>query len=221
MTSPMVDEISGLNRFHSLWQRCLVEGAADSSAAIHQRLVNGYNEPLRRYHTLAHIDHCLSMFDHCKSLASNPDALEIAVWFHDVIFEPGKSDNEARSAELYEELSAGVQADEFRALVGRLIMATLHNECSLDDNDAGYMVDIDLSSFGLPWKDFLRDSRRLREESVQLSDADYFRKQGEFRSCLLARPRFYQTDFFRQRYEQQARDNLAKYFEQLSKLPRT
>jgi predicted metal-dependent HD superfamily phosphohydrolase len=213
MTSPAVDEISGLNRFQSLWQRCLVEGAADSSAAIHQRLVNGYNEPLRRYHTLAHIDHCLSMFDQCKSLATNPDALEIAVWFHDVIFEPGKSDNEALSAELYEELSEGVHADEFRALVGRLIMATLHNERSLDDSDAGYMVDIYLSSFGLPWEDFLRDSRRLREESVQLDDAEYHRKQGEFRSCLLARPHFYQTDFFRQRYEQQARDNLAKYFE--------
>jgi len=211
MTSPVVDEISGLNRFQSLWRRCLVEGAADASAAIHQRLVNGYNEPQRRYHTLAHIDHCLSMFDQCKSLATNPDALEIAIWFHDAIFEPGKSDNEARSKKLYEELSAGVQADEFRALVGRLIMATLHNERSLDDNDAGFMVDIDLSSFGLPWEDFLRDSQHLREESTQLSDADYYRKQGEFRACLLARPRFYQTDFFSQRYEQQAHDNLKKY----------
>jgi len=213
MTSPAVEEISGLNRFQSLWQRCLIEGAADASAEIHQRLVDSYNESQRRYHTLAHIDHCLSMFDQCKSLASNPDALEIAVWFHDAIFEPGKSDNEALSAKLYEELSAGVHTDEFRALVGRMIMATLHNGLSLDDSDAGYMVDIDLSSFGLPWEEFLRDSRHLREESAELSDADYFQKQGAFRSCLLARPHFYQTDFFRRHYEQQARDNLAKYFD--------
>ena len=73
------------------------------------------------------------------------------------------------------------------------------------------MVDIDLSSFGLPWEDFLRDSQHLREESTQISDADYYRKQGEFRACLLARPRFYQTYFFSQRYEQQAHDNLDKY----------
>jgi len=216
MTSPAVEEISGLNRFQSLWQRCLIEGAADASAEIHQRLVDSYNESQRRYHTLGHIDHCLSMFDQCKSLAINPDALEIAVWFHDAIFEPGKSDNEALSAELYDEFSAGVHADEFRALVGRMIMATLHNGLSLDDSDAGYMVDIDLSSFGLPWEDFLRDSRHLREESAELSDADYFQKQGAFRSCLLARPHFYQTDFFRRHYEQQARDNLAKYVDQLS-----
>ena len=212
MTSPVVEEISGLGRFQSLWQRCLIEGATDASADIHQRLVDGYNEPQRRYHTLDHIDHCLSMFDQCKSLAINPDALEIAVWFHDAILVPGKPDNEALSAQLYRDLSADVHGDEFRDLVSRLIMATLHDGSSLEDPDAGYMVDIDLSSFGLPWEDFLRDSQHLREESAELSDADYSEKQSSFRSCLVARPHFYQTDFFRRQYEQQARDNLAKYF---------
>ncbi|RLA03140.1 MAG: hypothetical protein DRQ54_11175, partial [Gammaproteobacteria bacterium] len=127
MTSPAVQRISGLNRFQSLWQRCLNAGATDTSAAIHQRLIDAYNEPQRHYHTLAHIDHCLALFDQCKSLAANPDALEIAVWFHDVIFEPGKHDNEALSARLYAELSVGVHENEFRELVGRLIMATLHD----------------------------------------------------------------------------------------------
>jgi predicted metal-dependent HD superfamily phosphohydrolase len=215
MTSPAVEALCGLNRFQSLWQRCLKEGATDTSAAIHQRLVNAYNEPQRHYHTLAHIGHCLSIFDQCKSLVSNPDALEIAVWFHDVIFEPGKPDNEALSAELYQAVSAQAHDIEFRELVGRLIMATLHDGCSLDDSDAGYMVDIDLSSFGLPWKDFLRDSQNLRKESAHLSDAEYYRKQGDFQTCLLARPRFYLTDFFCQRYERQARDNLTRHFAQV------
>jgi len=215
MTLPAVEEICGLNRFQSLWQRCLNEGAADASAAIHQRMVNAYNEPQRHYHTLVHIDHCLSIFDQCKSLATNPDALEIAVWFHDVIFEPGKPDNEARSAELYQALSAQAHNTEFRELVGRLIMATLHDGRSLDDSDAGYMVDIDLSSFGLPWEDFWRDSQHLRKESADLSDAEYYRRQGDFQTCLLAKPRFYLTDYFCQRYEQQARDNLTRYFAQV------
>ena len=218
MTSPAVENISRPDRFQSLWQRCLIAGATDASAVIHQRLVDAYNEPQRHYHTLDHIDHCLSKFDQCKSLASNPDALEIAVWFHDVIFEPGKVDNEARSAELYRELSAGVHDTEFRDLVGRLIMATLHDGGSLDDSDAGYMVDIDLSSFGLPWEDFFLDSQRLRKECTHLSDAEYYRRQGEFQSSLAARPRFYCTDFFYQRYEQQARDNLSRYFAQVDEL---
>ena len=212
MNSPAVEDICGLNRFQSLWQRNLNEGATDTSATIHQRLVRAYDEPPRHYHTLTHIAHCLSEFDQCKSLTTHPDALEIAIWFHDVIFEPGKTDNEARSAGLYQALSAEAHATDFRELVDKLIMATLHADCSLDNNDAGYMVDIDLSSFGLPWEDFLRDSQHLREESAHLNDAEYYQKQGDFRSCLFARPQFYLTDFFCHRYEQQARDNLTRYF---------
>ncbi len=204
-----------LNRFQSLWKRCLVGGAQDTSTEIHQRLINGYNEPQRRYHTFAHIKHCLSMFDQCKSLTSNPDALEIAIWFHDAIFVPGNSDNEALSSDFYRELSAGAHTEEFRELAGTLIMATLHEGRSMENSDARYMVDIDLSSFGLPWENFLADSRLLREEHAEFSDADYYRKQAAFRTCLLGQPHFYQTDFFRRHYEQQARENLEKYSAQL------
>ncbi len=218
MSLPAAEDICGLGRFQSLWQRCLADGAPDNSAAIHQQLVSAYNESQRRYHKLAHIEHCLKMFDQCKSLAGNPDALEIAVWFHDAIFEPGRRDNEALSAELYQDLSAGIHEPEMRQLVGRLIMATLHDGSSLDDSDACYMVDIDLSSFGFSWDEFLLDSQHLREENPQLSDADYYRIQKEFQSGLLLRPRFFYSDFFYQRYEQQARDNLARYFEQIRDL---
>ena len=214
MSSPTAGDSCELNRFQALWRRCLSDGAADSSAEIHQRLTNAYSEPQRHYHTLFHIEHCLSLFDQCKSLVENPDALELAIWFHDVIFEPGKPDNEARSAELYQSLSAAVHRADFRALVGRLIIATLHDGGSLEDSDAGYMVDIDLSSFGLPWEDFLRDTQDLRNECSHLNDAEYYQRQGDFRASLLSRPRFYLTDYFYQRFEQQARDNLSRYFAQ-------
>lgn len=213
MSPAAVGAIRGPDRFRALWQRCLVEGAPDNSEKIHQRLVEGYDEPQRHYHTLAHIEQCMAMFDQCKSLASNPDALELAVWFHDVIFEPGRPDNEARSAELYLDFSAGVHDEATRGLVTRLIMATLHDGSSLEDSDAAFMVDIDLSSFGLSWEEFLRDSQNLRLESADLSDAEYFRRKTNFQNCLLAKEHFYQSDFFAKRLESQARANLARYFE--------
>lgn len=218
MSSPASEEICGLSRFQSLWQRCLLDGAADDSAAIHQRLVAAYSEPQRRYHTLAHIAHCLTQFDQCESLASNADALEIAVWFHDVIFEPGRHDNEALSVELYQALSESTHSTEIRQLIHRLIMATLHDGSSLDDSDASYMVDIDLSSFGLDWDDFLLDSQHLREENPHLGDTDYYQNQIKFHSSLLARPRFFLSDYFFQRYEQKARDNVSRYLEKIRAL---
>jgi predicted metal-dependent HD superfamily phosphohydrolase len=211
----MTATLTGLRRFQALWQRNMIAGAADDSRAIHRRLLDAYSEAHRHYHSLDHIEHCLAMFDQCRHLVRRPDALELAIWFHDIILQPGRHDNEARSADYYVELSDGVHPDETRQRVHGLIMATLHNGETIDDEDAIYMVDIDLSSFGLPWQDFLRDSRAIRAENPQLSDSQYFFNQTGFQRSLLARPRFFQSDFFYQRLEKQARDNLARYFDHI------
>jgi len=213
--APGAEDITGFTRFQSLWQRNLTETAIDDSQAIYQRLLAGYHQPQRHYHTLDHIKHCLAMFEDCKALVHEPDSLEMAIWFHDVILESGRRDNEARSADLYLELSKGVQRDETRQLVKRLIMATLHDGDSLEDADCIYMVDIDLSSFGLSWDGFLGDSQDIRAENPHLCDQDYQLNQSGFQRSLLARPRFFLSDFFFDRFEKQARDNLARYFEYL------
>lgn len=211
MPADAAPDLSNPGRFRALWQRCLLDGARDQSAAIHQRLLDGYREPGRFYHTLDHIEHCIATFDDCRSLVDDPDALELAIWFHDVIYEPGKPDNEARSAQLYLQLSDGVHDDATRGLVDRLIMATLHLGCSLPDREAAYMVDIDLSSFGLPWDEFLRDSENLRREATHLDDAQYHDKAKAFHQSLRARARFYYTDFFADRYEARAHQNIERY----------
>jgi predicted metal-dependent HD superfamily phosphohydrolase len=206
----------GSDRFRELWQRCLGESARDDSQAIHQRLLGGYNEPGRYYHTFEHIRHCLAMFDTCRSEIDEPDAVELAIWFHDVIFEPGNPDNEALSAGLYAELSDGAHTQETRQRVNRLIMATLHDGDALHDDDARYMVDIDLSSFGLPWEAFLRDSENLRREAGDLSDEEFYNKAIGFHDYLQSRDRFFQTDFFATRFEDQARANIARYIDHVS-----
>lgn len=215
MPQPAAADISGIDRFRALWQRCLLAGAPDDSTAIHQRLIDGYNESQRHYHDLEHIEHCLRMFDACRPKLEQPDAVELSVWFHDVVFEPGRCDNERLSADLYLQYTENVHSPEMRALVDRLIMSTLHNGDALTDADAAYMIDIDLSSFGLPWSEFLRDSDDLRLENSSLSDAEYYEKSTGFQNCLLARDRFFRTDFFAERYETRARENLAKYFDEL------
>ncbi len=203
------------DRFQALWRRNLVAGAVDDSAAIHRRLLDAYREPQRFYHTLEHIEHCLGMFELCKPELEQPDAVELAIWFHDAVYVAGAPDNEARSAELYRRLADGVHAEPLVALVVRLIMATLHDGDSLDDTDADYMVDIDLSSFGLDWDAFLRDSKNLRRERPAVSDEDFYRNQGDFQKLLLARERFFHSRFFQQRFEQRARANLSRYFDHL------
>ncbi len=215
MTTAGPGRIDGLDRFRALWQRCLIAGANDAGEQIHQRLTDAYNEPQRHYHTLAHIRHCLQQLDLCRTQLDNPDAVEISIWFHDAIYQPGKPENEKRSAQLYRELTDSVHETEFCQQVDEMIIATTHAGESPGRADSLYMVDIDLSSFGLPWDGFIQDGRKLRLECPQLSDEEYYPRQVKFQKSLLARERFYQTEYFYQLYEAQARNNLARYFEHL------
>jgi predicted metal-dependent HD superfamily phosphohydrolase len=205
-----------VDRFQSLWRRCSPGQAVDTSAAIHQQLIDSYNEPHRVYHTLNHIEHCLAHFDKINHDLESPDAVELSIWFHDAIYKPGATDNEQLSADLFMEISQGQLDDSLRKTVYQHIMATLHDGRTIESNDTKFMVDIDLSSFALPWAEFSRDSNNLRVEMKSLSDEDYYRKQSRFQKNLMNQPRFFKSDYFYEKYEDQARQNLAEYFKILS-----
>ena len=59
-----------------------------------------YDAPGRHYHNLRHIRHCLAELDAAKSLAKDPTSVELAIWFHDAVYDPQCHDNEERSAQL-------------------------------------------------------------------------------------------------------------------------
>ncbi len=199
--------------FQALWQRCLPEGVADDkSIDIYRRLIQAYSEPQRIYHTLKHIDGCFVMFEKIRHLANNPDALALAIWFHDAIYELNAGNNEQRSADWFMKESDGLFDENLRRLVYAHIMATLHCGRKIQNPDSKLMIDIDLSSFGLSWPEFLHDSNNVRKEQSDISDEAFYRKQCGFQKELLERPRFFQSDYFFEHHEKQARRNLTDYF---------
>ena len=192
-------------RFEALWKRRIGAGAG----AVFDELDTLYREPHRRYHTGAHIEHCLSQFDLASGGMHEPDAVEMALWFHDAIYDIPTQDNERRSAELFAARAGGRGSEQFRSTVHRLIMATAHCEPP-GTLDEAFIVDIDLSSFGLPWEAFLRDSRAVREEFSRVTDAEFYPRQKKFLESLAARPAFCFTEFFRDLHETRARRNIER-----------
>ena len=192
-------------RFEALWSRRVGAGAG----AVFDELGVLYGQPHRRYHTAAHIEHCLRQFDLAADRMDEPDAVEMALWFHDAIYDVPTERNELRSAELFSARAGGRGEEWFRANVHRLIMATTHREppATLDES---FIVDIDLSSFGLPWEEFLRDSRAVRAEFSQATDAEFYPRQRKFLESLAARSAFCFTELFRDRHEARARKNIER-----------
>lgn len=203
-------------RFGALWARCCtpephgrLQPRERPDAHVFSLLAGRYNELHRRYHTAAHINHCLSQLDLARAWIAAPDTAEMALWFHDAIYDPRATDNELKSAELFRQCTRDVASRSFRDDVFRLIMATRHGEPPTRE-DEKWVVDVDLSGFGAPRDVFERESNAVRQEFAHLSDAQFVPGQCRFLASLLDRPRIYATDFFRERYERGARENIAR-----------
>jgi predicted metal-dependent HD superfamily phosphohydrolase len=181
---------------------------------VYAELCGGYEAAPRLFHNLAHIRDCLVRFDEVAPLLRDRDAVELALWFHDAIYIVGSRTNERNSAELFLERSQGARFT-FRHHVCGLIMATRHAR-RIHGNDRRFIVDIDLSGFGAPWDEFMRNGALLRQESVQQSDDQYLAGQAIFLGRLQERPRFFFTDYFHDRYEAQARENLTRVLADLA-----
>jgi predicted metal-dependent HD superfamily phosphohydrolase/TolB-like protein len=187
--------------------------AADAGA-LWADVRDRYAEPARRYHTLDHLRHCLGQADIVADRVADADTLRLAIWFHDVVYEPASPDNEARSAAharaaLTPHLPAARVAD-----IERLVLATRYGELPRSDDEA-WIIDIDYSSFGLPWDEFLRDSLAVRAERPDLADDEFAIQQSRFLESLLARPSIYHTGFFRERCEARAKENIGRYLDLL------
>ncbi len=206
---------SNQDRFNRLWSRNLVQHAPNDSLRIHQLLINAYNEKQRVYHTQQHIEDCLELFDEIKNQLEDPDSVELAIWFHDVIYKINSRENEQLSADLFMNLSEDILKPSLRHRVYQHIIATLHNGSEMLEHDSRYMVDIDLSSFGMPWDKFLQNSRAVRQEMEHIPDEEFYPKQCAFQQSLLKHGRFYQTDYFFRHYEENALNNIADYYVQL------
>jgi len=197
------------SRFLALWQRSGLSGRGASPDAAWRALGAGYGAVDRHYHCADHLAFCLEEFDVAHALADEPDAVEMAIWFHDSILVPEAGDNEHRSSVLFDEVASGHFDAAFVASVSSLILATTHRPRDLLP-DEQLVCDIDLASLGCSWPRFLADCHALRAESDAAVEA-YRAAKLRFLGALLARPRIFNTDHFHARYEASARDNIGRF----------
>jgi predicted metal-dependent HD superfamily phosphohydrolase len=196
-------------RFNGLCNQHLFPTASFDTNWVSQDILQKYAQPLRRYHNQQHLIHCLEQLDQVKHLIPHADAVEMALWFHDAIYVPGKTDNEQKSSELFLEYALDNFPVEFIRQVERLILVTTHKHTSIDF-DERFIADIDLSSFGLDWGDFLVDSQNLREERLDIPDSAYFQAHTQFLKHLMSRSSIFQTQPFFDLYEQTAKQNITR-----------
>ena len=154
------------SRWTALWSRL---GGQGSGRSVFARVAKAYAEPSRAYHNTEHIRDCLTQLDLSRELARKPDEVEAALWFHDVVYVLGATDNEDRSARLAESALAACGAPpETRSRVAELVLATQHLTTP-SNQDAQLVCDIDLSILGRDPAIFDRFERAIRREYAHIA----------------------------------------------------
>ena len=172
------------------------------------RLENCYSEPHRRYHTFQHLEECLEELDEIEGEEERLALIEVALWFHDAVCQPGAATNAALSASLAREFLLECQASEsVMEFVRDMIMATKDHR-AMDDPDAAIMIALDLNIFARSPQRFAAYEKQVREECAAVPEEIYRSQRLAWLQGFLDRPVIYESETMRDIYEEQARFNL-------------
>jgi len=194
-----------VERWLAAWREL---GVLELDPAVYPILIDRYCEPHRKYHTLQHLDECFEKFSELRNLGSRPAEIELAIWFHDAIYDTSRQDNEERSAEWARATLENANVPgKITERIFSLIISTQHGSMP-SDNDAAILADVDLSILGADITRFEEYERQIREEYSFVPTYVFLAKRKEILLNILDWPRIYTTSTFFERYEQQARINI-------------
>jgi predicted metal-dependent HD superfamily phosphohydrolase len=180
------------------------------AARVWAHLVAAYGEPQRRYHTLDHIKAVVADWKRVRGCFEKPDPVLLALFFHDVVYDPAMRDNEERSADVLDTGLRGHVAPEVLAFARTAIVATA-SHAGHGDADIDLLLDIDKAILGAPRDVYLRYAEDVAREYLPVHGFDAYAagRAGLFLEPSLGRGALFLTESFAA-LEDQARANLAE-----------
>jgi predicted metal-dependent HD superfamily phosphohydrolase len=193
------------------WDDLVGRHTTDSAAAATGRaLIARWAEPHRRYHTLGHLRDVLTRIEELADHAVDPDAVRLAAWYHDAVYQGQPRDDEERSAQRAEADLAALGIDpSLIAEVARLVRLTIGHTPAPGDRNGETLCDADLAVLGAEPQRYRANSAAIREEYGHVSDNDFRSRRARVVRDLLSSPELFHTPLARSRWETRARANLA------------
>lgn len=189
---------------------------AEPPEGLFHELVARYSEPHRYYHILQHMRECFPVLAPASHLAKRLSEVQLALWFHDAIYDTRAHDNEGQSAHWAEQslIAEGVES-QVAIEVRKLVLATKHDAVPRGE-DARLVVDVDLSILGAAEPRFAEYEGQIRQEYGWVAEDVFRQRRADILASLLNRSSIYSTAWFASRLEEQARRNLLRSLKQLT-----
>jgi predicted metal-dependent HD superfamily phosphohydrolase len=192
----------------------------DTSAHISQSwgntLVGRYSEPHRHYHTISHVGAMIACLDAQQVNIKDSAAVELAIFFHDWIYEPQSGSNETESVLAFQDYATEIRLDkDLRDKVVRLVEATVKHgvleHIPYDERgDMELFLDFDMEVLSREWEEYTIYADQIRKEYSCFTDQEYGSGRTKVLQSFLQKKRIYFSDSFHVDKEESARRNLTR-----------
>lgn len=186
--------------------------STEMSEDCFRHLLQHYSNPLRYYHNLDHLRALFVHFDQYQDDLVRPDLVSAAIFYHDVIYDIQRQDNELASAAYAKKDLTILGFNEIdQGVVEEMILATIkHEPPQQASQDLRFFLDFDLAILGSEFSIYQAYAQKIRQEYAIFADELYIPGRIMVLEKLLDRPRLFQTEPFYDQYEEQARNNLHR-----------
>jgi predicted metal-dependent HD superfamily phosphohydrolase len=184
-------------------------GDSPTSRTEWAALVASWSQPHRQYHDLAHLAAVLGLAGELSGAAADPDTVRLAAWYHDVVYDPRRADNEQVSAARARAGLRGLVPDERVDEVERLVLLTAAHDPEQDDANGAVLCDADLAVLAGPPDAYAAYASAVRAEYGHLSDEEFTARRTAVLERLLALPALYRLPAVTEDWTPRARANLT------------
>ncbi|KAF2074551.1 hypothetical protein CYY_004134 [Polysphondylium violaceum] len=180
-----------------------------------------YNEKQRYYHTMNHINELLGLHDRFKLKLKSSETVLLSIWFHDIIYDPTRHDNEEQSALVFNQFSEQVHLNtDFSQKVYNFIMATKnHTKTPRDiDPDLNYFLDMDLSILGVDEKVYDKYAENIRKEYIHIDEQSYRTGRSKILQSFVSEgyEKLFRTSEFQNEFGSKSIENLKREINSLT-----
>lgn len=180
-----------------------------------RQIEKAYNQRKRYYHNLQHLEDLFVQLEPVSADIRNRDIVLFALFYHDIVYNTLRQDNEEKSAILAVDKLGQLGLSQHDILqCSDMILATKKHALS-PDSDTNYFTDADLSILGRDWADYELYYKKVRKEYGIYPDLVYKPGRKKVLQHFLQKDRIFKTDFFHSNYETQARYNLQREYDSL------
>lgn len=167
-----------------------------------------YSEKSRHYHNLRHLENMFEEVESVKVQIKNFNNVTFSIFYHDIIYDASSKSNEEKSAEFSKKRleDLNIAKEDIQKVYAQILATKSHQKS--DDQDTNFLLDADLSILGKDNKAYLEYTKQIRKEYSIYPDFLYKPGRKKVLEHFLELESIFKTDFFKAKYEVQARKNI-------------